>query len=133
MTNKTRKEIITELVFNAEERIESAKALMEIENYRDAISRSYYAEVDILRGLLELEDTYAKTHSGMIDKFFHLYIKTEKIDKKFYNFVLRAEKMREDADYSSKFVADKEMVENAIEKSEKFLAEVKKYLEESLK
>lgn len=124
MTNKLKEEIISEMIVNAQERIESARALSEIENYRDAISRSYYANVDILRGLLELENVFAKTHKGMIDKFHQFYIKTEKIDKKFGNFVSKAEKMREDADYSSKFVADRDMVENAINKTEMFLEAV---------
>lgn len=129
MTKKLRKEISDEMLALANERIVSAKALLKIGNYRDAISRSYYANVDVLRGLLEIEDVFAKTHKGMIEKFHQLYIKTEKIDKKFGNFVSRAEKMREDADYSSKFIVDEDMVKNAIEKSEIFIAAVKKYLE----
>ncbi|MCX6812531.1 MAG: HEPN domain-containing protein [Candidatus Berkelbacteria bacterium] len=129
MNKKIEKQIIEEMVESASERIGSAKLLAKFGNFRDSISRAYYANVDILRGLLELEDTYAKTHKGMIDKFYLLYVKTGKFDKKFHNFVVKAEMLRKDADYSPKFVATIDMVENAIEKTEMFLTEVKKYLD----
>ncbi len=77
---KNKQKIIIRTFNRAKKRLVSAKALLKIGNYNDSISRSYYAMLDIIRGLLEIEDVFAKTHKGAISKFSDLYIKTGKVE-----------------------------------------------------
>ena len=66
--NPTKKEIEA-LVSSAKERIESAEILEKEGHYRDAISRSYYAFLDIAKAALLTKGKFAKTHAGILSLF----------------------------------------------------------------
>ncbi|TSC94309.1 MAG: HEPN domain-containing protein [Candidatus Berkelbacteria bacterium Athens1014_28] len=124
-------EIIKEMFLTAEKRLEIAEASIKLEGYADSVSRSYYAVFDIIRGMLELEKTVAKTQSGAIAKFSEIFIKTGKIDKKYSTLIKRMEKEREEADYKFKANINISDAKEAYNQAKEFVEEVKKYLEES--
>ena len=60
------KEIIATYLKQADERLESAKVLLDIKNFNDSISRSYYAILDAATACLIKKDIIPKSHSGAI-------------------------------------------------------------------
>jgi len=83
----------------ARERLESSKTLLDIGNFGDSISRSYYAVLDAATASLIKKDIVPKSHSGAIQLFNLHYIKPGLVDKKFLRFFTKIERARLDADY----------------------------------
>lgn len=54
MPNENRKELMEYRLDNAEEKLISAKALLDIGNYKESIGRYYYAMFSSVRALLAL-------------------------------------------------------------------------------
>lgn len=66
---------------NSNERLKSAKLLLENGMYRDSISRSYYAFLDSAEALLLTKDLRPKSHAGTIALFNNHFIKTGILNK----------------------------------------------------
>lgn len=114
--NATR--LIQTYLKDAKERLESAKTLLDIENFGDSISRSYYAILDAATACLIKKDIVPKSHSGAIRLFSLHYIKPGLVDKEYLKFFTRIERARLDADYKHErtFTADeaRETFEEAV-------------------
>lgn len=124
---KNKQKIIIHTFDKAKKRLVSAKTLLKIENYNDSISRSYYAILDIIRGLLEIEDTFTKTHKGAISKFSDLYIKIGKVDQKYAKIISDIESQRGKADYDLDFIAKEKDAKDALDKATEFVDLIEKY------
>lgn len=94
------KALIESYLAEAAERLESANALIKIGNFKDSISRSYYAILDAATACLIKKDILPKSHSGAIKLFSMHYIKTGKVDAKYQMQFARIEKARLEADYT---------------------------------
>lgn len=77
---------------SAQERIESAKALLKEKNYRDAVSRAYYAFLDGARAALLTRGKVAKSHSGVLALFGLEFGKTKEIPDHLFRFYKRIKK-----------------------------------------
>lgn len=53
----------------ARERLSSSKVLLDVENYKDSIGRSYYAMFTAVRALLATEGQDFSKHAGVIAYF----------------------------------------------------------------
>ncbi len=53
----------------ADEKLDSAKLLLENGYFKDAVSRAYYCMYNAARALLLTKDISPKTHKGLIAKF----------------------------------------------------------------
>jgi len=84
---------------NTKERLESARELLKLGNYRDSISRSYYAILDAARTLLFSKGHFAKTHAGVITLFSLKFVKTKVVAAKYIRIFKEVEKARLEADY----------------------------------
>lgn len=84
---------------NSQERLKSARELIKIGNFRDSISRSYYAILDAARALLLSEGHFAKTHDGVIMLFSLKFIKTKKVVPKYIRIFTEVQEDRIEADY----------------------------------
>ncbi len=93
------KEEIKKHIELAKKRIHSAEILRNEKEYRDAVSRAYYAFFDAASALLLTEGLVAKTHAGLITLFSLHFIKKGRIKSKFATFFKRAKEAREEADY----------------------------------
>lgn len=120
-------EILDKVIEKSSERIESATILFRAGKYSDSLSRSYYAMFDLVVGLLETGKVFAKSHHGAIAKFNELFIKTRKFDQRFARILKKAEKAREEADYSFLYEATKEDAKTELEEAKEFLRAVQKY------
>ncbi|KKP88779.1 MAG: hypothetical protein UR93_C0008G0008 [Berkelbacteria bacterium GW2011_GWA2_35_9] len=129
ISDKEKTDIINK---NILERIESAEILFKNGNYNDSVSRSYYAIFDAMRGLLELNNVLAKSHTGVILKFNQHYIKTGILDKKFARTIAKIEKEREEADYFFQKKVSKSLAKEILKETRDFVKEVKYILRKGL-
>lgn len=115
-------------VASAEERIESAKKLLEIKNFSDAVSRAYYSVLDIARAALILKGEMPKTHAGTIAKFNQNFIKSGEVDKKYGTLLSKLERARTEADYQFGVHFTKEETEETVKEAQKFVAKIKEII-----
>ena len=80
------------------------------------------------RALLAFEKVDSKKHSGLINFFNNLFIRTGKIPEHYFRFLSTAFNIRMQSDYKDFFIATKEDAEQQIQNGEQFLEMVKKYL-----
>jgi len=116
---------------SAKERIESARKLIEINNFSDAISRAYYGVLDAARAALILEKEMPKTHAGTISKFNQKFIKTSKVNKKYGPLLNKLERARAEADYQFGVEFTKEEAESILKDASNFVEMVIKLIEEN--
>lgn len=84
----------------AEERLDSARVLLEKGNLEDSISRSYYAVLDAASACLIKKDIVPQSHTGAMRLFSLHYIKPGRVDQKYQRQFAKIEKARIEADYT---------------------------------
>jgi len=107
----------------AHEKLEVAKRLLEEDFYADAVSRAYYAMFYAARALLAGRDVYPKTHRGVISQFGLIFVKTGQFEREIFDFFVRAQEDREEADYGVLAEIEAEEVKELIEGAEVFVQE----------
>lgn len=119
------KEEITVLIKSAKERIKSARILLKEEQYRDAVSRTYYAFLDAAKALLLTKGKTAKSHEGVLTLLGLEFGKSKEISPELFGFYKRVKKAREEADYEFLRKFSKAETEEAIEMAEEFVSFIK--------
>jgi uncharacterized protein (UPF0332 family) len=114
----------------AEEKLESARILLQNCKFKDAISRAYYAMYHAARGLLLTRDISPKTHKGLIQKFGEEFVKTEKLSREYSTMLAKAEDLREMADYDVVAHFSIEEAESVVKNAEHFLEKITRIAEE---
>lgn len=114
----------------AEERLKTAKILLENRRPKDAISRAYYCMYHAAKALLLTKNISPRTHRGMIQKFGEEFVITEKISKEYSSMLSKAEDLREIADYDVVRKFTNEEAEAVVMDAEKFLGRVSEFLKE---
>lgn len=112
----------------AEEKLSSARLLLESGYFKDAVSRAYYCMYNAARALLLTKDISPKTHKGLIAKFGEEFIKMEDEAKDYATILHKAEDMREMADYGVYKEISREMAESAVDDAESFLKKIREVL-----
>lgn len=92
----------------AEEKLRSAKILLDAGQYKDSIGRSYYAIFSALRAVLARDKVDFSKHAGVISYFQREYLKTELFDKKYSRYISSAFQIRNNCDYDDFFIVSKE-------------------------
>lgn len=118
---------------NANEKLESAKLLLDAGKYRDSIGRSYYAIFTAVRAVLANDKIDFSKHSGVIAYFQKEYIKTEKFDVKYSKYLQSAFQIRNSCDYDDFFIASKLDAEEQYSRAVEFYNVVQNYLSSFLK
>ena len=111
------------LMERAHEKLEVTKRLLEEGFYADAVSRAYYAMFYAARALLAERDLYPKTHRGVISQFGLIFVKAGQFDREIFDFFVRAQEDREEADYGVLVEIEEEEVKELLEGAEDFLRE----------
>jgi len=112
--------------------IKSAKTLLDIDDYKGAANRSYYAIFHCMRSVLALDAKDFSKHSGVSAYFRKEYIKTGIFDIEYSDIIKEAFDIRSDSDYDDFFVISKLEVEEQIEHAIMFYNVVKEYLENKI-
>jgi uncharacterized protein (UPF0332 family) len=113
----------------AEIEFEISKVLFDKKFYAKSLNSSYYTMFYAVRALLALDKVDSKKHSGVLNHFNNLYIRTGKFPTEYFKYLNSAFTIRLQSDYNDFFVATKKDAELQIENAEKFLTAVKEYLE----
>lgn len=128
MLNANRKELMEYRLNSAKEKLISAKALLDIGNYKDSIGRSYYAMFSSVRALLALEGVDYSKHAGVIAHFQKEYIKAGVFDKKYSTYISQAFKIRNSSDYEDFFLASRDDAVEQYKKATEFYQIIYEYL-----
>lgn len=113
----------------AHERLTTAKAMLELGDYKASANRLYYAIFSAMRAVLALDGFDSKNHSGIIARFRQSYIKTGILDTEMSKIIDDLEVIREDSDYDDFYIILKEDVEIQAKRAEYFVSEVESYLQ----
>ena len=114
----------------AEEKLSSANLLFENNMFVDAISEAYYAMFHAAKSLLALKDIYPKTHTGVVAQFGLQFVNEGLIEELYAKSFAKAQTKREIADYDIYYEPSKEEAESIAEDAERFLARIKKAIDE---
>lgn len=113
---------------STEEKLESAKLLLDAGKYRDSIGRSYYSIFTVVRAVLANDKVDFSKHAGVIAYFQKEYIKTGKFDVKYSRYLQTAFQIRNSCDYDDFFIASKQDAEEQYSRAAEFYTEVNNYL-----
>ena len=113
----------------AQEKLESAKILLDNEKFKDSIGRSYYAIFTAARAILALDGKDFAKHSGVISYFQREYIKTGVFDVKYSKYISEAFQIRNNTDYVDFYLVSREDAEMQYQRAVEFCRESRAYLE----
>ena len=111
----------------AENNLESARVLFNIEKYRNVISLGYYAMFYSASALLSKKGIYTKSHSGLITQFYKEYVKNGDFNPDIAKYLGRAESNREIADYETFIEFSERKALQTLEEAEIFITEAMKF------
>lgn len=109
----------------AEEKLETARRLLEMGRYEDAVSRAYYAVLNAARGALARENIFPKTHEGTLKEFGERLIKGRGMPTRLGTAFSKMKSLREAADYSPHVATSRADAEWCVEAASDFIQEVK--------
>lgn len=112
----------------AKEAFQEAQVLMEKNLASGTISRVYYAAFHSGKTLLLTEGLEIKSHQALGRLFSLHFVKTEKFDVRFSRILSKAQKFREEADYSSEFVFSLDDAKERLQEVGEFMSAAEGYL-----
>ena len=112
----------------AEERIDFAKEILKIGDYKTVANRSYYAIFSAMRAVLALNGFDSKKHSGIIAEFRKAYLKTEILPQELSLTIDSLVEIRQGSDYDDFYLIGKEEVDEQLRNAESFVKTIGDYL-----
>lgn len=129
MLNENRLFLSKHRIEVAKERLQTARLLIDVGDYKTAANRSYYAVFSAIRAVLALDGLDFKRHSGVIAEFRKSYIKTEIFDTELSHIIDSLKDVRQSSDYDDFYLISKEEVLQQVENAERFEMEIERYLQ----
>ena len=109
--------------------LDESKMLLENGSFKGSINRSYYAIFTAVRALLAEKEVDFKKHSAVISYFRREYIRLERFDKKYSDYIGDAFRFRNNSDYADFFIVSREESETQYNHAVEFYGAIKNYLE----
>ena len=106
---------------SADEKLASAKVLLDAGLYKDSVGRSYYAIFSAIRAVLASRQVDFSKHAGVISYFQKEFIKTGIFDKKYSRYLQQAFQIRNSCDYDDFFIVSKPDAEEQYERAVEIL------------
>ena len=128
MLNENRIALSKHRIEVANERLKSARLLVDNDDYKAAANRSYYAAFSAMRTVLALDGKDFKKHSVVIAEFRKSYIKTGIFDSTLSHIIDSLKDVRQISDYDDFYLISKEEVTEQVESAEHFVSEIEAYL-----
>ena len=114
-------EVARKFLKGAHERLTSTRMLVEGGQYRDAISRAYYAALDAADGALALVGVTPQSHEGTITFFSKHFIKSGQVDSRYGSLLNKIQKARLTADYNRMIDFTEDDARRALVEAEDFV------------
>ncbi len=118
----------TEMLKKAERKLHVARRLLAEGEYEDAVSRAYYAMFHSAKAALSLEQSFPKTHSGLVSDFGAKLIRAGKLPRELGVSLSEAKSIRELADYALKPGITEEDAKHIVEVAKEFVRQLSKYV-----
>ena len=115
----------------SKEALKEAEVLLEKKLPSGTISRAYYAAFHAGKALLMTEGLETRSHQGLGKMFSLHFVKTGKFEVTFSRILSKAQKYREEADYSSEFVFTLDDAKERLREVRELISKVESYLKES--
>lgn len=116
---------------SANEKLASAKLLLDAGLYKDSVGRSYYSIFSAIRAVLAVRQVDFSKHAGVISYFQKEFIKTGIFDKKFSKYLQQAFQIRNSCDYDDFFIVSKQDAQEQYGRATEILAVIEDYIRES--
>lgn len=117
----TFQDYISYRIDKANETLIDARVLANNNRWNACMSRLYYSCYYIVSALLSANKIQAKTHNGVKTKFFHEFVKTQKVDKKYGKLYSHLFDWRQESDYADFIDFDKNRVTPLLAEVEEFI------------
>lgn len=124
--NDKGKALILYRLESAKEKLKAAVDLLENGDYKDSVSRAYYAIFTAARALLATKQLDSSKHSGVIALFNQHFVKTGIVEREASKIIEKAKLYREQADYGDFFVVSEDEAKIQIRSAREFIAEIEK-------
>ena len=112
--------------------VRSARALINIDDYKGANNRAYYAIFHAINAIHAVSGKAYKRHKDAVANFNKDYVRTSIFPKEVGRKIAKAEEIRHASDYDDFYIASKEEAECQIAVAEEFIALSEKYCEKQL-
>ena len=112
--------------------VRSARALINIDDYKGANNRAYYAIFHAINAIHAVSGKAYKRHKDAVANFNKDYVRTSIFPKEVGRKIAKAEEIRHASDYDDFYIASKEEAECQIAVAEEFIALSEKYCKEQL-
>lgn len=114
----------------AKENLEEAELLFNMNKYKGASNRAYYAIFHAIKSILALEQKDFKKHSSVIAYFNQEYISKEIFSKELGKDITNIRLYREKSDYVDFYITTKDDCKIQINKAKKIVNSIEEYLKE---
>lgn len=104
-----------------------AKKMLDMEEYRAANNRAYYAIFHAISAILALDEKAYKKHKDAIGNFNKEYVKAGIFPKTIGKRISQAEEIRHASDYDDFYIATREKSQEQIETAEELIKLVEEY------
>ena len=118
----------------ADEKLQTARILINAGLYDDTISRAYYGMFYAAKAALVPVGVAVKSHAGALSQFAERFVATGRCDKRYSKMLSRARRERNRSDYEPAYRAKdkKAMAEGIVGDAESFIAKARELVEEEL-
>lgn len=108
--------------------LETARKLIEDQDWFGAANRLYYAVYQIISALMTQEEIRIKSHSGAKAMFELHFIKTGKVESKWGKLYVRLSDARQESDYGAFTVFTEEDITPLLPQTEEFINVIKRLI-----
>jgi uncharacterized protein (UPF0332 family) len=113
--------------------LRTGKLALDDGDWVSAINRAYYAVFYAANAVLELDGLQRSKHSGVMSLFREKYVKTGKIEGEYSDMYGQAFESRQESDYERTEFPSQEDAQVAVERAERFVARIEKFLNDQKK
>ena len=124
--------LVTCRLEQADESLEAARTLLDINLIRPSVNRAYYAMFYAVLALLARGKKETSKHSGAIALFDRDFVKQGIFKKEYSRWLHDAFDLRQRSDYAAEYHASPEDAESTLNNAETFVAKVKDVLSRAM-
>lgn len=128
MDNKESLDLAIYRLEQSKENLEEAEALFNINKFKGANNRAYYAIFHAIKAILAIEQVDFKKHSSVIAYFNKTYISTNIFSRELGKRISEARFYREKSDYIDFYIVTKEESQEQIETAKMMIEMAEKYI-----
>jgi uncharacterized protein (UPF0332 family) len=120
---ENRRRNVSDEVARADEALRASRALLGVGLHADAVSRSYYAALHLIRALLLTQGVEPKTHAGAIHLLNTEFVRAGRLPSSHNRLLAGLQRARELADYDAAVTFSAEDATAQLADAERFAAD----------